>query len=92
MKDKYPDCEIKSNPDYTEDQNKRLKKYHEEMRRRGFLYDPGSDTYFYHMPEEKVLINLEKIERFTCWECDQVYCCEYSFDPYNTGNDCLRWK
>jgi hypothetical protein len=39
---------------------------------------------------EKKLLTTYKI--FTCFECKVRETCEYAFDNYNTGGDCLANK
>lgn len=34
----------------------------------------------------------EKLEDFTCHDCPHKATCEYAWDPYNTGGDCLASK
>ncbi len=32
------------------------------------------------------------LEALSCFECEDWNICEYSFDPYNTDNECLANK
>lgn len=31
-------------------------------------------------------------EDYSCCRCPEEYTCEWSYDPYNIGNDCLAYK
>ena len=35
---------------------------------------------------------LEQKKSLTCWNCGDQATCEFAFDLYNTGGDCLAMK
>ncbi len=35
---------------------------------------------------------MDSIESYNCYDCPENSFCEWAFDPYNTGSDCIASK